>query len=90
MKANLRLSVLGGLPAIVLMLNGDPCWAQDGPATGIAAQIRAQGYQCTEPVSAARDAGLSRPDQAVWVLKCQNATYRVRLIPDMAARVEQL
>jgi len=90
MKATLRLSFLGGLLAIVLMSNDRPCWAQDGPATGIAAQVRAQGYQCTEPVSAQRDAELSRPDQAVWILKCQNATYRVRLIPDMAARVEQL
>ena len=24
-------------------------------------------------------------DDAVWILKCQNATYRVRLVPDMAA-----
>ena len=42
------------------------------------------------PVSAERDAALSRPDEAVWILKCQNASYRVRLIPDLAARVEPL
>jgi hypothetical protein len=42
------------------------------------------------PVTAERDSALSRPDEAVWILKCQNATYRVRLIPDLAARVEQL
>jgi hypothetical protein len=51
---------------------------------------RAQGYRCDVRVSAERDPALSRPDEAVWILKCQNATYRVRLIPDMAARVEQL
>ena len=90
MNADRYLSVLGGLLAIVLLLNGRPCSAQQTPADGIAAQIRAQGYRCDAPVSAERDAALSRPDEAVWILKCQNATYRVRLIPDLAARVEKL
>jgi hypothetical protein len=89
MNADRYLPVLGGLLAIVL-LNGRPCSAQQTPADGIAAQIRVQGYRCDAPISAERDAALSRPDEAVWILKCQNATYRVRLIPDLAARVEQL
>ena len=29
-------------------------------------------------------------DDAVWILKCGNASYSVRLIPDMAAKVERL
>jgi hypothetical protein len=90
MNADRYLSALGGLLAIVLLLNGRPCSAQQTPADGIAAQIRAQGYRCDAPVSAERDPALSRPDEAVWILKCQNATYSVRLIPDLAARVEQL
>ena len=90
MKADQHLFVFGGAVAVFLMFSSGTCSAQQTPADGIAAQIRAQGYQCDEPISAERDAALSRPDQAVWVLKCQNATYRVRLIPDMAARVEQL
>ena len=90
MKADRHLLVFGGLAVVVLTLHARPCSAQQTPADGIAAQIRAQGYRCDEPISAERDAALSRPDQAVWILKCQNATYRVRLIPDMAARVEQL
>ena len=88
MNAERYISVFGGLLAIALLLNGRPCSAQQTPA--VAAQIRAQGYRCDAPVSAERDAALSRPDEAVWILKCQNATYRVRLIPDLAARVEQL
>jgi hypothetical protein len=56
----------------------------------LASQLRDQGYRCEDPASAARDATLSRPDEAVWIVKCQNATYRMRLVPDMAARVEQL
>lgn len=59
------------------------------PADDVAAQVRSQGYQCDEPLSAARDVELSRPDSAVWVLKCANATYRVRLDPGMAAGIER-
>jgi hypothetical protein len=41
-------------------------------------------------MTARRDVRTSRPDSAVWVLKCRNATYRVRLVPDMAARIVKL
>jgi len=90
MKTDRHFVVLGGLTAVCLTLHPRLCSAQQTPADGIAAQIRAQGYRCDVPVGAERDPALSRPDEAVWILKCQNATYRVRLIPDMAARVEQL
>ena len=30
------------------------------------------------------------PDDKVWVLDCEDASYRVHLMPDMAARVERL
>jgi hypothetical protein len=62
--------------------------AEEMPAEIIAAQIRDQGYVCDKALSAKRDG--ERSDDAVWILKCQNATYRVRLVPDMAARVERL
>ena len=62
--------------------------AEEMPAEIIAAQIRDQGYACDKAVSAKREG--ERSDDAVWILKCQNATYRVRLVPDMAAKVEQL
>jgi hypothetical protein len=41
-------------------------------------------------VTAQRDAQLSKPDETVWNLRCGNASYRMRLTPDMAARVEKL
>ena len=56
----------------------------------IAVQIRKQGYECTNPQSAERDASSGNPDDPVWTLKCDNATYRVHLIPNMAATVEKL
>ena len=60
------------------------------PMDIIATQIRKQGYKCDKPQSAERDRAASKPDQAVWVLHCVGATYRVRLHPDMAAQVERL
>jgi hypothetical protein len=56
----------------------------------LAAQIRDQGYRCNKAISAKKDSTRSRPDQAVWVLQCGNGTYRLRLVPDMAARVQRL
>lgn len=64
--------------------------AEDTAAAIVAAQIRSQGYACTQPVAAVRDQAASRPNVTVWVLSCANARYRVRLVPDMAAQVTQL
>jgi hypothetical protein len=64
--------------------------APDTPAGIVAAQIRAQGYACTGPVAATRDRRASRPNGAVWTLRCRNASYRVRLVPDMAAEVARI
>jgi hypothetical protein len=72
---------------------GTPLAAQTGsedPKNIIAAQIRDQGYDCDDPQSATQDMQASRPDEAVWILQCENARYRVRLDPDMAAKVERL
>ena len=56
----------------------------------IAAQIRMQGFTCDRPDNAVRDQNLSKPNETVWVLTCEANTYRVTLIPDMAARVERI
>jgi uncharacterized membrane protein len=60
------------------------------PAEDVAAQVRSQGYACDEPVTAKRNVRLSKPDSAVWVLSCRNATYRIRLDPNLAAHVIKL
>ncbi len=56
----------------------------------IAVQIRKQGFACTNPQSATREGDATKYDDAVWLLKCDEATYKVQLIPDMAAKVERL
>lgn|SRR5665647_1161083 len=60
------------------------------PPDIIAVQIRKQGFACTNPQSAKRDPQVSKPDEPVWILTCENATYRVRLIGNMADRIEKL
>jgi hypothetical protein len=62
----------------------------DSAAGIVAAQLRSQGYACRAPVAATRDRQASRPLSTVWVLRCRNASYRVRVVPDMAAEVTRL
>jgi hypothetical protein len=64
--------------------------AEETPRDMLAAKIRMQGVACDRPLSAARDVKRSKPDSAVWILKCNNATFRIRSIPDMAAKIERL
>jgi hypothetical protein len=64
--------------------------AQDSPKDDLAAQLRAQGYKCDAPQGAVQDMQASKPDEAVWVVNCEDARYRVHLVPDMAAKVERL
>jgi hypothetical protein len=64
--------------------------AQEDPTNIVADQIRSQGYACDAPQTATRDPQASRPDEQVWLLQCESGTYRVRLVPDMAAKVEKI
>jgi hypothetical protein len=87
------IAALGGalaLNAIDNSLAPDAQAQDESAASIIAAQIRKQGFACEKPKSADRDPGVSRPDLPVWTLKCSNASYRVELVPNMAAKVERL
>ena len=85
------LGLLSGF-LMTLSLSTQLAIAEDvaSPKDDIAAQIRAQGYACDQPQSATRDAQASKSDEEVWILRCEGASYRVRLIPDMAAQVERI
>jgi hypothetical protein len=85
------IAALGGS----LVLNAAGTSAADDaqsetPANIIAAQIRKQGFKCDNAERAERDKDLSKPDLPVWIVTCEDATYRVRLIGNMADRVEKL
>jgi hypothetical protein len=56
----------------------------------IAVQIRKQGFECKTPQKAERDQTSGNPDDPIWTLTCENAVYRVHLIPNQAAKVERL
>ena len=62
----------------------------DEAAEVLAIQLRRQGHQCESPVSAERDLKLSKPDEPVWIVKCGNIAYRMRLVPHQAAEVERI
>lgn len=79
------------LPAALAVLAGVfTASAQEDPTNIVADQIRAQGFKCDAPQGATRDGQASKPDEFVWILQCESGSYRVRLIPDMAAKVEPL
>ena len=82
--------LVGAFAVALLVSGGRDAGAQATPPETLAAQLRLQGHRCDEPVAAQRDAQLSKPDEIVWNLRCGNASYRMRLTPDMAARVEKL
>lgn len=89
MKHNRRICVPSAVLVGALTIGGASAQAaEETVQTMLAAQIRLQGFTCDKPLGATRDAKLSRPDHAVWVLKCSNATYRVSRAPDMPARIE--
>ena len=56
----------------------------------LAVQIRSQGLVCEKPQRATRDTKLSKPNYDVWVLECENATYRFGRSPDLPAKIEKL
>ena len=80
----------GAFAVAILVSNGGVVCAQVTPPETLASQLRLQGHRCDDPVTAQQDTQLSKPDETVWNLRCSNASYRMRLTPDMAARIEKL
>ena len=91
MRAGLLSRVARGLVlALVLSSGGGLVAKAETAKSTLAAQIRTQGFACHKPLQATRDAQLSKSNYAVWVLKCENATYRIGRYPNLAAEVEEL
>jgi hypothetical protein len=92
-RRNLLVLVLlafGGIPYGAEHVGLVAAVAQESIKDVLAAQIRSQGFACDKPARAVRDAKRSKPDHDVWVLTCENATYRISRYPDLAAKVERL
>ena len=92
----LALSIVGAFGGALVLNAADTAVApvaqaqEEIPADIIAVQIRKQGFACGTAQSATRDASASSADEPVWILKCDNASYRVRLVGNMADHVEKL
>jgi hypothetical protein len=82
-------SMLQLLTAPIAIVKG-VCAEEITPVQIIADQVRDQGFPCSKSLTVERDPTYSRPDEPVWILKCDDATYRVRLIPGMAANIVRL
>jgi len=87
-----RISGLACLATCALLANLSLAFSQGESVekTVLADQVRSQGYACTNPISAERIADESRPEEPVYLLSCENATYRLRLVPDQAAEVTRI
>ena len=89
----MRGETMIGLLGIAAFVSGaSAAFALEGedPTDIIAAQIRAQGYACDNPKGAKRDPDLSQGEDTGWILDCGDATYKVKLVPDMAATVKKI
>lgn len=84
LSLGLGATVVLGPPSAFAADNGET------PRDVIAVQIRNQGFKCDQPTGAAKETAASKPNETVWILTCEDARYRVRLIPDMKAQVERL
>jgi type II secretory pathway component PulL len=93
-RARLRLPIsliaTGALAPACLNVAVGTAVAEDDVAVLVADQVRSQGFTCAKAISAQRDEAASQPNQTVYVLKCEGATYRVVLIPDQAAKVTKV
>jgi hypothetical protein len=89
-----KQTILSGivLTGLLSLIEGAQAQAVNTAASAevLADKVRSQGYSCDRALSAERNAEASRSDEAVWVLKCTNSSYRMRLVPDMAAKVEKI
>lgn len=56
----------------------------------VAIQLRAQGIPCTKPSNVIKDLVETSRDEMTWIITCQEATYRVKLIPHIGSKVDIL
>ena len=68
----------------------DVAVAQEDPKDIVATAVRQNGHQCDNPQSAEPDPEHSAPDQKAWIIRCENASYRVKFMGDTGTVVEPI
>lgn len=86
----MRFAIFGIVTLAALLPEAGLALDGEAPTEIIAAQIRAQGYECDNPKGATRDPDLSQGEDSGWILDCGDATYKVKLVPDMAATIKKI
>jgi hypothetical protein len=86
--ASAALIIVCGLPAASWLSGLSANAAEETSSDILAARVREQGFTCNKAQSSEREQSQSAPNETVWILKCENDTYRLRLVPDMAAKIE--
>lgn len=91
-KAAAALGLALGLTLVVLgaTMPAPVRAQQEDPKDIIAVQLRKQGFACGKAENAVKDEDASGAEGPVWTLKCDNASYRVKMVPGQAAKVEKL
>jgi hypothetical protein len=89
MQVRRRHFLLVAVLIAIVQLPSAAAWAtpKESAADIIAAQLRRQGVACTTAQSAVRDPVNSSPHETVWTLRCNEASYRVTLVPHLGARI---
>jgi hypothetical protein len=63
---------------------------EETPTEILAARVRDQGYACNKAQASKEELAQSAPNETVWILNCESGSYRVTLVPDLAAKIERL
>lgn len=81
-----------GLFCAVLSVGPVPAASQTQEAAleAVAAAVRQRGQVCDRPQSVEHDVEHSEPDRKAWVIRCENATYRVKFMGDTGPEVTRL
>lgn len=83
------------LPAMVHTVDGGDAVLSRAEAADnvsqeiIAMQVRRRGFPCSRPMSADREVEHGKAKRG-WILKCEEGTYHVHLVPRRAAHVERV
>jgi hypothetical protein len=79
------------LAALLVLVQMQPAIGSTAPSasapTILATQLRRQGVVCSAPKNAELDINASIPHVSVWTLDCNEASYRITLVPDMRALI---
>jgi hypothetical protein len=86
----MRAAIISLLALAIFLPVASASAADPPPETAVAivaAAVRDRGFPCDRPISAEREPSVSQADRPVWIIRCDNARYRVVFEGDTGALV---